>query len=76
MLERPMTKSELKHALELSENVVHSLKCDLAKHREKYRSAKKECHKLRNERNTFKAELDRALFELNQLKQKTTGKTC
>ncbi len=76
MLERPMTKSELKHALELSENVVHSLKCDLAKHREKYRAAKKECHKLRKERNTFKAELDRALFELTQLKQKRTGKTC
>lgn len=69
MLARPMTYKEIKHALELSENVVHSLKCNLTKHREKYRATKKECHKLRNERNTFKAELDRALFEIHQLKE-------
>ena len=70
MMNRPMTKSELIHALELSENNVHSLKCDLAKHRGKYRAAKKECHKLRNERNTYKAELDKALFEITRLKNK------
>lgn len=69
MRTRPMTYKEIKHALELSENNVHSLKCDLAKHLEKYRAAKKECHKLRNERNTFKSELDRALFEIKQLKE-------
>ena len=40
MLARPMTYKEIKHALELSENNVHSLKCDLAKHREKYRGEK------------------------------------
>ena len=69
MLNRPMTNKELRTALAIAENNVHSLKCDLAHHREKYREAKKECHKLRNERNTFKSELDRALFEIKQLKE-------
>ncbi len=67
MLNRPMTNKELRAALAIAENNIHSLKCDLAKHREKYRAAKKENHKLRNQRNTYKAELDKTLFEKQKL---------
>ena len=67
MLNRPMTNKELRAALAIAENNIHSLKCDLAHHREKYRATKKECHRLRNQRNNYKAELDRALFEKQEL---------
>lgn len=67
MLKRPMTNKELREALAIAENNIHSLKCDLAHHRDKYRATKKECHKLRNQRNNYKAELDRALFEKQKL---------
>lgn len=67
MLKRPMTNKELREALAIAENNIHSLKCDLAHHREKYRATKKECHRLRNQRNNYKAELDRALFEKQKL---------
>ena len=67
MLNRPMTNQELREALTIAENNIHALKCDLAHHREKYRATKKECHRLRNQRNNYKAELNRALFEKQKL---------
>lgn len=67
MLNRPMTNKELREALTIAENNIHALKCDLALHREKYRATKKECHRLRNQRNNYKAELNRALFEKQKL---------
>ena len=67
MLNRPMTNEELREALAIAENNIKSLKGDVARHREKYRATKKECHKLRNQRNNYKAELDRALFEKQKL---------
>lgn len=67
MTDRPMTNKELREALAIAENNIKSLKADLTKQREKYRAAKKECHRLRNQRNTYKAELDRALFEKQKL---------
>lgn len=63
MKSRLMTNAELREALANAENTIKSLRCENQKYREKYRAAKKEVHKLRNERNTKAAELDRALFE-------------
>lgn len=62
MLKRPQTNKELRESLAIAENTINSLKGKLAKQRDKYRAAKKECHKLRNELDKFEVGLHWAMF--------------